>query len=127
MRPLAFALILVLAACGDISTYQPYVQDINDPAALAKDEGDCLKHAQVYSVQFDFEGIGTAGLKGMAENAPGGAVDPLVPALGGIGGATSALLDSLGVLSDKQRRVFLICLHDRGERSRAYDVMDPNQ
>ena len=127
MTRVAILAVALLAGCSSVADYRPYVQDVVDPATLVSDERDCLKHAQDYSTPLDLQSIGAAGLKGVAGNAAGGAVNPLVPALGGLGGASVALLDSLGVLSDQQRRVFLICLHDRGERSRAYDVMDPNQ
>ena len=117
---------LLLAGCSSIANFHPYVQDVKDPAALAADEKDCLGYAQGYTTPLDLQGIGEAGVKGIANNAAEGVLNPLVPVAGGLGGASVALLNNLGVLNGDQRRVFLICLHDRGERSRAYAVIDPN-
>lgn len=126
-RAAVAACLVLLSGCGGLSTFVPYVQDVTDPAVLVSDTAACRAHALDYETPLDLEVIGTASLKGAAGNAAGGAVNPLVPVLGGLGGASVALLDSLNVLSENQQRVFLICLHDRGERSRAYDVMDPRQ
>jgi hypothetical protein len=124
-----FILILPLRLCGcagQLINYQPYVTDVADPRQLIKDEGECLSAAKGYTESFDLANVGTQALSGAAGNAAGAAVDPLVPVLGAAGGASQALLGSVGLLGDKQRRSFLKCLEHRGERSHAYNVIDPN-
>lgn len=122
--PLPF--VLALAGCSSVASYAPYVGDVVDPAALAADEKDCLVLALAYATPVDLSAIGAAAAKGAANNATGAAVNPLVPVLGAAGAATSTALSQLGILNDDQRKVFLRCLEHRGERSRAYDVIDPN-
>jgi hypothetical protein len=118
--------VLFLAGCTSVADYRPYVQDVVDQIRLAADEKDCLVHAQAYSTPLALGSVGEALFKGAASNAAEGVINPLVPAAGGVGGASVALLNSLGVMSGDQRKVFLICLHDRGEHSQTYHVMDPN-
>lgn len=126
MRLVFIAFALGIAGCAPFSGYEPYVKDVVSPSVFAHDEGDCLKYAQGYSEKFNAASIGTAAAKGAASNAVGAVVNPWVPVLGAAGSASVALLDSVGVLTDKQRIVFLKCLDHRGERSRAYMVIDPN-
>jgi hypothetical protein len=113
------------ALLGSVATYQPYVQDITDQSVLTKDMADCRAHALAFNEPLSVTGIAVAGTKGVSSNAAGAAVNPVVPLLGGVGAAGTELMNELNVLGDRQKRVFLICLHDRGERSRAYDVLDP--
>lgn len=131
MKTVALIAPLLLAACGApaVATYEPYVVDVANPAALFLDKAECRARALAYSAPFDANAIATGAAQGATRNAAGAAIPPfgIVPALGAAGGATSAALSGLGVFNDDQRRAFLICLSHRGERSRAYDVIDPNQ
>ena len=124
VNPLILAALL--AGCSTVATYKPYVGDVVDQAALTADTEACMGYALGYSTPFDFNSIGTSAAQGVANNAAGAALNPLVPVLGGAGGGTSALLSQLGVLNNDQRRVLLLCLAHRGLRSGAYNVMDPN-
>lgn len=126
MRFAAVALAFILSGCGFASGYQPYIQDITDHAALAEDEIACRDYALAYHTPIDLNSILTSAAQGGARNASGAALNPLVPILGAAGGATSEVLSQLGVLNNDQLRVFLRCLEHRGERSHAYNVMDPN-
>lgn len=118
--------MLILSGCSSVSGYVPYIVEISDPAALAHDESVCLTYALDYSAGFDLAEIANAGAQGAANNAAGAAINPLVPVAGGLGGAGAALLGQVGLLGTAQRKVFLICLHDRGFKSGLYAVMDPN-
>lgn len=127
MRRFALAFLVLLAGCADLAQYKPYVTDVSDPALLASDEADCLARATAYKTPLSSRSIFSAAGQGASINAAAGAISPLGPLLGGAGYATAELLSELGLLSTAQRKVFLICLAHRGERSRAYDVLDPNQ
>jgi hypothetical protein len=123
----ALFLLLLLGGCAPLSEYQPYVVDVIDTAALANDKAHCLSVAEAYNPGLDLGTIASSAAQGGASNLAGAAVNPYVPVLGAAGGATSATLQGLGLLSSAQKRVFLLCLSHLGERSRAYDVVDPNQ
>lgn len=126
MRFAVVGLVLLLSGCGFAAGYQPYVQDIIDPAALASDELACRDYALAYQTPLNLNSILTGAAQGGTKNVASAAINPIIPVLGAVGGGTSELLSQLGVLNDDQRRVFLRCLEHRGERSRAYNVMDPN-
>lgn len=121
----ACACVLLLIGCSTVADYRPFVGDVVDPAALRRDEGECLVMAKSYSAPLSLGGIGTAAVEGGGNNLAGAAVNPLVPVLGAAGGASAALFAGLDLLSAGQRRVFLRCLDHRGERSHAYSVIDP--
>ena len=128
VSPAVALLVLIwLSGCVGVAQYQPYIKDIKDPVALAKDQGVCLGYAQAYKPVLSASAIATAGVQGGAGNLAGAAINPLVPVLGAVGGAGSELLSQIGILNNDQRRVFLLCLAHRGLRSGAYDVLDPNQ
>lgn len=126
MKLCVLLLCVFIAGCGGVSGYEPYVQDIVQPAELIKDEIACRDYALAYATPIDLSAIFTSAAQGGANNASGAAINPLVPVLGAAGGATSAALSQLGILNNDQKRIFLRCLEHRGERSRAYNVMDPN-
>lgn len=123
---LAICAALALAGCAGLSSYKPFVIDITDAGALTKDQNDCLAIAQTYRSPISIGSIGTAAVEGGGNNLAGGALNPLVPALGAAGGASAELLKDIDLLGSQQRRVFLLCLDHRGERSHAYSVVDPN-
>lgn len=114
-----------LFGCSGLDAFKPYIIDITDPAALARDKTECMASAKAYHEGISFEAIGTAATKGVSSNAAGAAVSPLAPVLGGLGNASTELLNEIGALNDKQCRVYLRCLDHRGERSHAYSVIDP--
>lgn len=107
-------------------TFDAYVPIVNDPAILAAYKVTCQKIAEGYREPFSFGRIGTAAVRGAGSNAGAGAINPLIPLAGAAGAAGSMALDAAGILSDKQRRVFVRCLTARGEKSGAFEVMDPN-
>lgn len=127
MKPAALFAAIFLSGCASVADYRPYVVDVVDPATLARDERECLAAAEAYSAPLSIGAIANGAAQGASNNASGAALNPLVPVLGAAGGATSVLLSEIGLLNNDQRRVFLLCLSHRGERSRAYDVIDPNQ
>lgn len=123
------AILLALAGCAPaVATYEPYVGDVVNPAALLLDKAACRGYALAYQAPLDINAIATGAAQGAARNASGAAIPPfgIVPALGAAGGATEAALSGLGVFNNDQRRVFLKCLEHRGLRSGAYSVIDPN-
>ena len=119
-------LLVIVGGCASVDSYSPYVVDISQPDVLIVDEKQCLAAADAYTAPLNLNAVASGAAQGAANNASGAALNPLVPVLGAAGGATSALLSGLGVLNNDQRRVFLLCLSHRGERSHAYNVVDPN-
>lgn len=127
MRTLIASLaVVVLVGCASPIELAPYIQDITDPVALARDKKECGNFALAFHEPLSASRIGTSAAKGAASNAAGAAVSPFVPVLGAAGGALTTTLDEIGVLNGKQRRVYLRCLDHRGERSHAYMVVDPD-
>lgn len=126
MRLGVVGLTIILSGCGFASGYTPYIQDITDQTVLARDEVACRDYALAYHTPVDLNSILTGAAQGGARNVASAAINPIIPVLGAAGGATSEILSQLGVLNNDQLRVFLRCLEHRGERSRAYSVMDPN-
>lgn len=126
ISPFPIALLL-LSGCGGVAEYNPYIVDISQPQTLVDDKRDCLGYALGYKPGLNGSAISSAAAQGAASNLAGAAVSPLVPVLGAAGGAGGEFLTEMGLLTTAQRRVFLICLSHRGERSRAYNVIDPNQ
>lgn len=119
---------LFLAGCGvlGLPVLDAYVPVVSDAAALERDKAECKKYALAYHEPFSLGSVGTAAIKGAGQNAAEIPINPIIPLAGAAGSAGVATLDSLGILSDKQKRVYVICLHDRGQKSGAYSVMDPN-
>lgn len=120
-------LAAVLAGCSNLASWQPYAVEIASPAVYAADKASCLTYAQGYSPGLDFSGLGSAAIKGGAQNAPAGVVGgPLIPAVGALGSATTQVLNDLDLLSTDKKRVFVICLREKTRRDRAALVLDPN-
>lgn len=123
------ALSALLSGCASVENYQPYITDATTPAdqaQLAKDRIDCLARAKGYVAPTDIPSFGTAAAVGAGNNMAGAAINPLVPALGAIGGIGVAAMKAIGLNGADQVRVYLRCLEHRGLRSGAYDMLDPN-
>ena len=124
---LVFALFaLLLAGCGTLQGFTPYVADITDAAALKKDIIDCRLIAADYPRRFDLSAIGNAATQGAAKNAAAAAVNPWTPVLGAAGNGSAVALEELGLSDTAQIRVFLRCLDHRAQKSGAYSLVDPN-
>lgn len=119
---------LFLSGCGVLGppVLDAYVPVVSDAGALERDKGECRKYALAYREPFSLGRVGTAAVRGAGQNAAEAPINPVIPLAGAVGSAGVATLDSLGILSDKQKRVFLRCLTNRGNKSGAYEVMDPN-
>lgn len=128
MKNLAIPLsAFLLFGCASLSSWHPYTVEIASPQVYAADEVSCLGYAQAYKPGFDFGGIGSAAIKGGAQNAPAGVVGgPLIPAIGALGAVTTEALNDLDLLSIDKRRVFVICLREKTRRDGSALVLDPN-
>lgn len=122
----AAALCLLLTGCVDVTTYQSYITDVTDPVALAADKAACISRALSYQAPTDLGSFATAAGVGGGNNLAGAAINPLVPALGAVGGLGVAGMKAVGLNSADQVRVYLRCLEHRGTKSGAYDMLDPN-
>lgn len=120
---------LLLSACvSPYAPYSPYVVEIQGDAGQAKLKADttlCQGYSQDYSPGLSLGEISSGAIKGAATNAPGAAVNPLVPVIGAVGGATTALITGLDLLDDQRRRIVVECLKQKGNRTGLYLVLDP--
>lgn len=94
--------------------------------ALETDKAACLIRAQAYKPPTDLGSFATAAGVGAGDNLAGAAINLLVPALGAAGGVAVAGMKALGLNSSDKIRVYLRCLSNRGIRSGAYEMLDPN-
>lgn len=99
---------------------------MTDPVALAADKAVCLSRAQAYEPSTDLGSYATAAGVGAGNNLAGAVINPLVPALGAVGGVGIAAMKAVGLNSADQIRVYLRCLSNRSLRSGAYEMNDPN-
>lgn len=124
-RLAACCLALILSGCAGVSSYEPYVTDVTDPAALARDKAACLAVAMAYRPGVDLQAIGSAGAESAMGNAAEALASPLAPIISGAGASGSETLNQLGLLSGNKIKVYLRCLNNRGLRSGSYSVVDP--
>src|SRR5580692_4439048 len=97
--PLIAVMCLILTGCVSVSTYQPYITDVTDPAALASDKAACLSYAKAYKPPTDLGSYAAAAGVGGGNNLAGAAINPLVPALGAAGGVAVAAMKAVGLNS----------------------------
>ena len=122
-RIVALCLPFFLAACADLTP--PFAIDIKDQAAYDADLKDCTAAAKAYHKSLSLGAVASGAVIGGAQNAAGAAVNPLVPAIGALGGATTAAVSGIDALGLNQQKVLNLCMDRRGERSRAYLVLEP--
>lgn len=122
-----FIASLLLAGCSNLKAWQPYAVEISAPGVYEADKSACLSYALAYRPGFDLLGIGSAAIKGGAQNAPAGVVGgPLIPAVGALGAATTQALNDLDLLSTDKKRVFVLCLQEKTRRDGSALMIDPN-
>lgn len=115
----------MLAGCATPQTFSPYVVEISHPDTYSADLALCRTYAEDYSRGIDIGSIGSGAAVGAAQNAAGGAVNPLVPAVGALGGASTAVINGLDLLDAQAIKVLLRCLERKSDRNHAYLVLDP--
>lgn len=118
-------LALLLCACA-APTYQPYTVEVIDPIIFRSDLSLCQGYAKAYPQAFSPTAVVAAGVAGGLQNAPGAAVSPLVPVVGALGSAAEAVLSGIDVLNSNQRKIVIMCMTQKGIRSGAFLVLDPN-
>lgn len=99
--------------------------DVHDAKQWAADLDWCRGKALAYPNRFSAAKIGEQAGKGGASNLAGAAVNPLVPALGALGGATSEGLEELGLTDIAQQRVFVKCLDKVTDKDNSALVLEP--
>lgn len=104
----------------------PLVFEVKDTAAFNADFTACKGYAAIARPRLSVRRIGTAGGRYGLQNAPGAAVNPLVPAIAALGGAASETLDELNLLGQAEQRLVTHCMERKGDKSGAYFVLDPN-
>src|SRR5271169_4818256 len=114
MRSAAFitAIIIVcallamsmLAGCAPtVATEQPYAPVIYDMTQWTKDVTECRAHGLAYKRGFSPKAIGSAGVKGLAQNAGSAPVNILIPVAGAGGGIIYESFEELGLTDLNQQ------------------------
>jgi hypothetical protein len=125
-RLLCLLSLTVLMGCSSVGDYQPYIVDVTDPVALSRDKAECLGFAKAYKYPWDLTALANKTVQGATSNAAEAVINPLIPAAGAAGAAGTSILQSLGLNSQAQVRIYLLCLSHRGTKSGLYNVVDPN-
>jgi len=124
-------LLLIVSGCSKaaVEGFTPYTPEIRDKELFIKDLGVCRGHALNYLLinnNLDVSEIASSGATKAVSNAGTGIVNPLIPGLYGLGGASGELLRQLGLDSQDAKKIITICMHDKGLQSKEYSVFDPN-
>lgn len=125
MRAMAVTMI-ILTGCTSLANWQPYVREVTDRDRYAADADLCRQYALDYKPGLSLEAVGSGAMRGAAANAAGGALEPLVPAVGALGGATGEVISGLDLLSADAKKVFVICLRSKTEKDGSALVLDPH-
>lgn len=133
MRAVAAAIAaLALSGCAEIfdsnaalESYEPFAL-VRDRGAYLTDLNTCRAKTRDWHHRLSARSIAMQGARGGASNAAGAALNPLVPALGALGSATDETLRGLGATSAEKIIILSKCMRALGQRSGAYDVIDPN-
>lgn len=126
MKRFAPALLLTLSACSTVPTWEPYAVEVRAPAIYAADVAACRAYALAKPGGVSVTRIGEkAGVAG-SQSLSGAAVNPLVPALGALGGATGEALEELGFTDVTQRRTFVKCLDKKTLADGSALVLEPD-
>jgi hypothetical protein len=125
MRILALALACAwLSGCANAPA--PLAFEVTDPVAFLRDFDMCKGYAAQGRQSFSVGSIATAGAKAGLGSAPAAAVNPIVPAIAALGGASGEALAELNLLGTTERRLVTRCMERKGDKSGAYFVLDPN-
>lgn len=126
MKAILLLILLVgLAACA--AEISPYAVEITDRAQYAADLKACQGYVQEYPKHFSVGAVGAGIVEGAAQSAAAGAINPIIPAIGALGGGVQAGMEGLNLSSENGQKMVALCMAKKGERSRAYLVMDPNE
>lgn len=136
MDKLTLVLIVFLAGCSTINdrtieSYVPYAHqsEVLIPQAFDTDLVTCRMEAKDWSEnqkKFDPVQIALEGSTGALSDLGELAITPAATALSGLGRASGEGLEELGVSPGKIKKFIAICMHDKGVKSGAYAVYDPD-
>lgn len=124
MRKYLMFLPLLLAGCTAV--YVPEPLEIADQAKYAADLAFCQTAGAGHKAKLDLGAIASGAGTGIANNVSGAAVNPLVPVLGGLGGASNALITSLDIMGHASANVFRHCLEEKTHRDGSAVLANPN-
>lgn len=127
MRKLWLALPILLLGCAPSTPFEPYTIDIQSQPRYAADLAECRLAANNYPQKLSPQAIGAGAAVGAAQNAPGAAINPVVPAIGALGGAAQAAINGMGAFGANQQKIIISCMKQKGANSGAYLVIDPNE
>ena len=127
----AFLLFFPAAACATkiTSEFVPYTPELNQPSVFTEDLGLCRKYALDYlstKGNINPSQIAQEGLREGSSKMGYIALSPWAPALGALGAASAETLSQLGLDSKEAKKIISVCMHDKGQKSGAYSVFDPN-
>lgn len=120
----------ILAALGLLSAcapFTPFAVEISDQSQFTSDLSTCQGYATLYHPGINPLDLASSGALGAIQNAPAGAVNPLIPVIGALGGTTTAAINGLDLLSTNQRKIVTLCMAAKGDKSGKYLVIDPNR
>ncbi len=115
-----------LLGCVSVSTFTPYAPVVYNPKQYALDAQKCLQYARNYNPGIDLQGIASAGVTGALQNL---AEDDLKPTDDGLSHAAAdgpQALSGLGLNSQTQIHVYVLCLDHFTDRDHSALVLDPN-
>ncbi len=116
----------VLLGCVSVSTFTPYAPVVYNPKQYALDGQRCLQYARNYSPGVDLQGIASAGVTGAVQNVAEAAISPAAVGLSAAGAAGAQALSGLGLNSQAQIHVYVLCLDHFTDRDHSALVLDPN-
>ena len=117
---------LLLSGCTTVSTFTPYTPVIHNQRQYALDEHKCLKYANSYHPGVDLQSIASAGVSSGVQNIAEAAVSPVAVGLSAAGGAGAQALSGLGLNSQAQIHVYVMCLDHFTDLDHSALVLDPN-
>lgn len=128
-RPAAAIAALGLVACAAPS-FMPFTVEITDRAAFTADLAACPKYAAQYQQSLSVRRVAQTAAAGAVSNGPAAVINPavggVVIGLGAASSGASEIAGELGVIDLNVDKITAHCLHDKGQRSGAYLVIDPN-
>jgi hypothetical protein len=130
LRLCAFA-VFFLTGCA-APTFTPFTVEIANTGAFRADLAVCQKYAAQYRQSLSPRRVLESSVVGASSNAPT-AVATADPGIGaaviGLGAASAVgneVAAELGLIDLNVNKITASCLHDKGERSGLYHVIDPN-
>jgi hypothetical protein len=125
MRLFSLALLLCLGGCA--ARYEPITLEMRDPVQYAADLQFCQAAGVAYTPKASSADIAQATFEGGAGAISYAPINPLIPALGALGGTARAASDATGfdLTGQTKTNVARHCLYDRLAADHAAIIAKP--